>query len=659
MKKYLFRISMIVAFLVLSVYLLYPTYRDSVHQSNLSNLSGEDSTAYFDEHEESIRNARAGRLKLGLDLQGGMYVTLEVDIVELLAKLAKNEDENLRTIIAEVRQEALTSDEPVLDLFSSKFEERNMRMSRYYGDIRDENADVMEKLRDESEKAVDRALEIIRNRIDQYGVSEVSIARSGNRRIILELPGVSDEREVRGLIQETAQLEFKLLADENSILKALGNIDRVLLGKELEEDEDTTTVDDPALAEGEVPDDELRSDEETLADADAEADELAEDAADVTASDEDALDAESIADEAMTEEEQLEEWKKENPFRALFSQADEQTLIASADQRERVNNILRRSDVRDAIPDDVSFAWGAKPYVTAEGMDYYEFFILKRKPELTGEVITNARAQTDQAGFGGAVVTMQMDAEGSREWARVTGANVNKRIAIVLDNAVFSAPNVRQKIIGGNSQIEGMANMEEARLLEIVLKAGALPAPVDIIEERTVGPSLGEDSINKGLTSFLIGLAIVIIFMVVYYQYGGVSADMALIFNVVFILAVLAGFHGTLTLPGIAGILLTVGMAVDANVLINERIREEFGAGKTIRAAIDAGYSRAFPAIIDANLTTLLTTIILYQFGSGPVQGFALTLMIGIICSLFTAIVMTRVILEITLDKSPSIVKFG
>lgn len=647
---------MIVAFLALSVYLLYPTYRDTVHQSTLSELSGEDSTAYFDEHEESIRNARAGRLKLGLDLQGGMYVTLEVDIVELLAKLAKNEDENLRTIIAEVRQEALISDEAVLDLFGSKFEERNMRMSRYYGDIRDSNADVMDKLRDESEKAVDRALEIIRNRIDQYGVSEVSITRSGNRRIILELPGVSDEREVRGLIQETAQLEFKLLADENTILKALGNIDRVLLGKELEEDEDTTAVDDAALAEGEVPDEEARTDEETLADADAEADEVA---GDVAASDTDALDADAITDEAMTEDEQIEEWKRENPFRALFSQADEQTLIASADQRERINNILRRSDVRDAIPDDVSFAWGAKPYVTAEGMDYYEFFILKRKPELTGEVITNARAQTDQAGFGGAVVTMQMDAEGSREWARVTGANVNKRIAIVLDNAVFSAPNVRQKIIGGNSQIEGMANMEEARLLEIVLKAGALPAPVDIIEERTVGPSLGEDSINKGLTSFLIGLVIVIIFMVVYYQYGGVSADMALIFNVIFILAVLAGFHGTLTLPGIAGILLTVGMAVDANVLINERIREEFGAGKTIRAAIDAGYSRAFPAIIDANLTTLLTTIILYQFGSGPVQGFALTLMIGIICSLFTAIVMTRVILEITLDKSPSIVKFG
>jgi preprotein translocase subunit SecD len=311
------------------------------------------------------------------------------------------------------------------------------------------------------------------------------------------------------------------------------------------------------------------------------------------------------------------------------------------------------------LPEDITFAWGAKPQIFQDGTEAYEFYMLKRKPELTGEVITNAQAQIDQAGFGGAVVTMQMDAEGAREWARVTGANVNKRIAIVLDNAVFSAPNVKQKIIGGNSQIEGMENMDEARLLEIVLKAGALPAPVEIIEERTVGPSLGEDSINKGIFSFAIGLLFVLVFMVIYYQYGGIPADVAVIFNVLFILAILAGFQGTLTLPGIAGILLTVGMAVDANVLINERIREETLAGKTLRAAIDAGYSRAFPAIIDSNLTTLLTSIILYQFGSGPVQGFALTLMIGIICSLFTAIIMTRVIFEVTVDKAPGVVKFG
>jgi SecD/SecF fusion protein len=630
-KKYLFRIVLIVAFIGLSLYLLFPTYMDSVHQGKLTSLSGADSTKYFDDNEESIRNARESRLKLGLDLQGGMYVTLEVDIIELLAKLAKNEDENLRAILDEVRTEAAQSDETVLDIVGRKFDERGMRLSRYFGDIRNSNSEVLTLLNDESEKAVERAQEIIRNRIDQYGVSEVAITRSGSRRIILELPGVSDEREVRSLIQETAQLEFKLFADENSMLKAFGNIDKVLLGKPIEE-----PVDSAALAG-----DTTAAASESVASVDTAANK-----------------ADSVAQATMTDEQKFEKWKKENPFMALFT-ATEFGLYATPEQRERIINILNRSDVRNAIPDDISFAWSAKPQFSDEGKDFFEFYILKRKPELTGEVITDARAQTDQVGFGGAVVTMQMDGEGAREWARVTGANVNKRIAIVLDNAVFSAPNVKQKIIGGNSQIEGMENMEEARLLEIVLKAGALPAPVEIIEERTVGPSLGEDSISRGLNSFLIGFGFVIIFMVVYYQFGGVPADIALIFNVGFILAILAGFHGTLTLPGIAGILLTVGMAVDANVLINERIREEYGAGKTMRAAIDAGYARAFPAIIDANLTTLLTTIILYQFGSGPIQGFALTLMIGIICSLFTAIVMTRVIFEITLDKTPSIVKFG
>ncbi|PLX25995.1 MAG: protein translocase subunit SecD [Ignavibacteria bacterium] len=655
MKNYLTRIILIVAFILFAGYLLWPTYMDSVHEANLTEMSDADSTAYFDDNEDGIRSARENRLKLGLDLQGGMYVTLEVDIAELLTKLAKNEDENLRGILESVKTEALTSDEPVLDIFRTQFEEKGMRLSRYYGDIRSSNSEVMDYLSDETEKAVERALEIIRNRIDQYGVSEVAITRSGSRRIILELPGVSDEREVRRLIQETAQLEFKLLAEPNQWVQANQSVDKTLLGKSLDEADETEAADDSTLADnvGDEASDAIADAGDTAETADSTADAAAQ------------LDSISKAAEQqgdLTEEEQaaeLEKFKEENPFTSLFIWTQDGSFFAPPEQRERINNILSRDDVRRAIPEDMVYGWSAKARVFGDGSELYEFYWLKSKAELTGEVITNAQAQIDQGGLGGAVVTMQMDAEGSREWARVTGANVNKRIAIVLDNAVFSAPNVRQKIIGGNSQIEGMENMEEARLLEIVLKAGALPAPVEIIEERTVGPSLGEDSINKGASSFIIGLVFVIIFMVLYYQYGGVPADIAVIFNVLFILAILAGFHGTLTLPGIAGILLTVGMAVDANVLINERIREEFAAGKTLRAAIDAGYSRAFPAIIDSNLTTLLTSIILYQFGSGPVQGFALTLMIGIICSLFTAIILTRVVFEITVDKAPNIVKFG
>jgi len=643
-KKNLFRIILIVSFILFSVYLLLPTLWDARHQKALHGLSPADSVKYYDENESSIRNAREKRLKLGLDLQGGMYVTMEVDVIQLLDKMAKNKDEALREILEETRVEAMTSDASVLDIFSRKFNERGIRLSRYYGDIRDSNADVMSKLRDESEKAVERALEIIRNRIDQYGVAEVSIARSGSRRIILELPGVSDEREVRSLIQETAQLEFKLLADENVQYKTIENIDKVLRGVSIEDEADTlvaegdTSVVAPLLATADT----IDTDEAIAADI----------------IDDDTMSADALTDTRLSPEEEMEKFRKENPFMSLLIMT-EFGYFATEDQRPRISNILDRPDVKKVIPDDVQFAWSAKPR-TFTDTPVYELYLLKAKPELTGEVITNAQAQIDQGGLGtSAVVTMQMDAAGSREWARITGANVNKQIAIVLDNAVFSAPNVRQKIIGGNSQIDGMANMDEARLLEIVLKAGALPAPVEIIEERTVGPSLGEDSIVKGVNSFAIGLVLILIFMLMYYQFGGFSADIAVTFNVLFVLAILAGFRGTLTLPGIAGILLTVGMAVDANVLINERIREEFALGKTVRAAIDSGYSRAFPAIIDSNLTTLITCLILYQFGSGPVQGFALTLMIGIICSLFTAIIMTRVIMETTLESAPKLVRFG
>jgi preprotein translocase subunit SecD len=254
---------------------------------------------------------------------------------------------------------------------------------------------------------------------------------------------------------------------------------------------------------------------------------------------------------------------------------------------------------------------------------------------------------------------MEMNSEGSRDWARITGANVNKRIAIIMDDAVFSAPVVRNKITGGHSQIEGMDNLDEARLLEIVLKAGALPAPVEIIEQRSVGPSLGEDSIRKGLLSAGLATALTVVFMFLYYRSGGGIADIALVFCLLFLLAILAAFHGTLTLPGIAGIILTLAVAVDANVLINERIREEQATGKTLRAAIDAGYEKAFTAIFDSNLTTFITGVILYQFGTGPVQGFALTLMIGIITSMFSAIFITKVIFHYLTDRSATAVSFG
>jgi preprotein translocase subunit SecD len=305
----------------------------------------------------------------------------------------------------------------------------------------------------------------------------------------------------------------------------------------------------------------------------------------------------------------------------------------------------------------MQFLWSAKARMFGEGKRFFTLYPVKTTAELTGGVIVNAKAQIDP-NTNQAIVTMEMNSDGSRDWARITGANIGKRIAIVLDNAVFSAPVVRNKITGGHSQIEGMDNLDEARLLEIVLKAGALPAPVDIAEQRSVGPSMGEDSIRSGLLSAAIATVLTVLFMAVYYRNGGLVADFALVFTLLFLLAVLAAFQGTLTMPGIAGIILTLAVAVDANVLIYERIREELATGKTLRAAIDTGYKKAFTAIFDSNLTTLITGVILYQFGTGPVQGFALTLMIGIVASMFCAIYITRVVFNMLTERY-STVDFG
>jgi preprotein translocase subunit SecD len=323
-------------------------------------------------------------------------------------------------------------------------------------------------------------------------------------------------------------------------------------------------------------------------------------------------------------------------------------------QKALLTQYLNREDVQKVLPNNVEFVYSAKPVGVDKGENIYMMYLVNKNPELTGGVITDAQANIDP-NTSAPVVSMEMNSEGATDWARITGANVGKRIAIMLDGVAFSAPVVRGKIPGGRSQIEGMADMEEAKLLEIVLKAGALPAPVDIIEERTVGPSLGQDSINSGFNSSIIGYLAVGLFMILYYQKSGSIAAVGLIFSILFILAILAGFGATLTLPGIAGIILTMGMAVDANVLIFERIREEMETGKTIKASIDGGFSKSFSAIFDSNITTFFTGLILYQFGTGPVQGFALTLMIGIVTSLFSALFITRLIFNIMVARGAKI----
>lgn len=611
MRKNRGKVIVIIASVLFSLYFLYPTYKDYQLHNQLKVLQGIDSLQFVESKESEIREARAKRIKLGLDLQGGMRVVLEVNVLRLIEDLAKNKDATFAEIIKQVREDTRKSDETPVLLLRRRFEERQIRMSRYYGSLRDENDKIYSFLEDEAKKAIDRGIEIVRNRVDQYGVSEPSIQKLGGTRIIVELPGVTKESEVRQLLQGTALLEFKLLKDPEVSYNVLESIDKALASAGgVADSSDTTKKDTTKISTPEG-------------------------------------------------EKSPEEIAKEHPLFSLMGVNRKAGEAAVPEEyKDKVRRILEREDVRALIPKDMQFAWSAKTQITQDGRRFYNLYPIKSTPELTGGVIVNARATIDPNG-GLPIVTMEMNSEGSRDWARITGANIDKRIAIVLDNAVFSAPVVRNKIIGGHSQIEGMDNIDEARLLEIILKAGALPAPVDIIEQRSVGASLGEDSIRSGIYSSVLATVLTILFMVVYYRTGGGVADLALVFCLLYVLAVLAAFQGTLTLPGIAGIILTLAVAVDANVLIYERIREEQETGKTLRAAIDAGYAKAFTAIFDSNLTTFITGVILYQFGSGPVQGFALTLMIGIAASMFSALFITRVIFEILTEKYGSAISFG
>jgi SecD/SecF fusion protein len=615
--KYRFKIIVILLAVGAALYLLYPTYKDYALHKELSSLHGEDSLSFVEQNEAAIREYRQKRIKLGLDLQGGMRVVLEVNILKLIDGMAKNKDDVFAQVMKEVRDEARGSEEDPVLLLRKKFEERQIRLSRYFGNLRDDNNKITSMLEDEAKKAIDRAMEIVRNRVDQYGVSEPNVQKLGGTRIIVELPGVSKEQEVRQLLQGTALLEFKLLKEPDVAYRVMEAIDKTLAAHEGADSTDTTALATPAGDTSKI----------------------------------------STPEGEMTPA----ELARKHPFFAVALVNQQQfpgEALVLEENKEKVRRILDRDDVKRVIPPDMQFLWSAKARLFGDGRRYYTLYPVRSTPELTGGVITRAQHSIDP-NYNQWIVTMEMNSEGAREWARITGANVNKRIAIVLDNAVFSAPVVRNKITGGNSQIEGMENQEEARLLEIVLKAGALPAPVDIIEQRSVGPSLGEDSIRAGLLSSALATLLTIIFMILYYRTGGVVADIAVLFCMLFLLAVLAAFQGTLTLPGIAGIILTLAVAVDANVLIYERIREEQATGKTLRAAIDAGYEKAWSAILDSNLTTFITGVILYQFGTGPIQGFALTLMIGIASSMFSAIYITHAIFNVLTDTYNKQVSFG
>ena len=442
----------------------------------------------------------------------------------------------------------------------------------------------------EAQDAVAQAQEVIRNRVDQFGVAEPTIQRQGDNRIIIELPGVQDVQRAKDLVGQTALLEFQLLEPPEDRTRLIQRIDQVLAPQEegAEEEEDLLLS--------------------------------------------------STAESA--------------PLSSMLSGAGEDLTVSGRDL-QRVKNLLNAPEAQELIPADVEFLFSSKP-AGAEGNEFYFLYLVRKKPEMTGHMIQDAFVSIGQVVeyMGQPIVNFSTTDEGVRLFSRITGSHIGDRMAIVLDESVYSAPTIQSKISEGRGIITGSGTQEEAKDLAIVLRAGALPAEVEIIEDRTVGPSLGRDSIEQGKTAAIYSMVLVVIFMVLYYRAAGLIADCALLLNMLFIMAVLAGFHATLTLPGIAGIILTIGMAVDANVLIFERIREELRSGKTVRAAIDSGYGHALSAIIDANVTTFLVGIVLYQFGTGPIRGFALTLCIGIISSLFTAFFVTRTIFELITRKS-------
>lgn len=627
MKEFRFRIFMVVAFLALSIYLLYPTYADkktsneiekqlsflgdSLRSSN-PQISDADVNDFLEYKEDSIRVSDPSirensekRVKLGLDLQGGMYLVMEVNTAKLLEKLVKNPDEDFTRMLKEAEEDVKLSDDNIVSVLAAKIQNSGKRLSRYFGSIRDDDADIISRLEEQEADAVTRAIEIISNRVNQYGVSEPNIQKQGSRRIIVELPGISKEEEAKRLLQGSALLEFKLVKEADFTIPIMNRIDEILAKQMKYIEGDTSSVEDTT----------------------------------------------AVADMSP------EEFAKSHPFYSI-ALINPQSPFADAfvkeTDRDKLKSFLNRAEVKNVIPDNVEFLFDAKPYSVQEGVNIFRLYLVNKQPELTGGVIVDAQANIDPQTTA-PIVNMEMDSDGSREWARITGSNIDKRCAIILDGAVYSAPTIQGKIPSGRSQITGMEDLNEAKLLEIVLKAGALPAPVDIIEERTVGPSLGQDSIAQGFNSTLLGFFLVAVFMIFYYKKIGVVADLALFFTIIFIMGILAGFHATLTLPGIAGIILTIGMAVDANVLIFERIREELSTGKTVKASIESGYANSYSAIFDSNITTFFTGIILYQFGSGPIQGFALTLMIGIVCSLFSALVVTRLVLDIMAAKGNKI----
>ena len=568
----------------LGIYALLPSLRYSLMDEEKKLNLSDDQIDYFESRS----------IKQGLDLKGGIYIVLEVDLPQLIDNLAKNKDNNFNEFLIDLKSEYNNSSSDFFTVFENLADEKELKLPRYfinYGKTKDQ---IISQLSLQSEDSIKRVIEIIQNRVDQFGVAEPTIQKQGNNRVIVELAGIEDSERARDLLQSTALLELMIVKNvesTNAIIRQIDSIMTASNGNDVEQNDQINELFDSSSS-------------------------------------------------------------SELGFSSLLISVGGNLAIASKDLTA-LKDILSKEDVKQILEATNSTILTSDSSIKlineiGEEEEFYTLFHLFNNAELTGGVIEDAQMRLSQAGVtaGQAVVEVEMNSEGSREWARITGANINNRIAIVLDKKVHMAPVIRSQIFGGGTVIEGLDSIEEAEDIAIVLRAGALPVPVTIAEERTVGASLGADSISKGTLSMAIGLLLVVCFIVFFYKMSGLIASFSVMWTLILLLGVLALLEATLTLPGIAGLILTVGMSVDANVIIFERIKEELRNGKSVRSAIDSGYERAIRTIVDANLTTGIAAAVLYQYGSGPIKGFATVLFWGIIVSMFTAIIVTRFVFD-------------
>ncbi len=605
----------------------------------------------------TLKQCREMEISLGLDLKGGMNVVLELNVADVIRSLSNNnQDENFNKALDLAYAHQATSQKDFIDLFAEEYKklDNGARLSAIFStfELKDKitpqssDAQVIAVLKEELKSAIDNSFNVLRTRIDRFGVVSPNIQRLETAgRILVELPGVKEPERVRKLLQGSANLEFwetynlpeiyqQLVAADNMLATILKSDDTAAVGS------DTTAIE---------------ATEEVVAD----------NAAAETTNDADSLLAKIGEDKPEAQAaKSMEEFAKQHPLFAVLQinqyngQLASGPVVGIADKKDiaKINEYLNMKQVKDILPRNLSLKWGVKAIDEKE--QYFYLYAIKMTnrdgtPALGGDVVTDANADfVQQAGRSEQQVSMTMNAEGAKAWARLTKENIGKAVAIVLDDMVYSAPNVQVEITGGRSQITGHFTPEEAKDLANVLKSGKMAASVHIVQEDVVGPSLGQEAINSGVISFVLALILLMFYMCAFYGVlPGLIADGALVLNIFFTMGILASFQAVLTLPGIAGMVLTLGMAVDANVLIYERTKEELRAGKSLNKAIADGYSNAFSAIFDSNLTSIITGVVLFYFGTGPIRGFATTMIIGLFASFLTAVFLTRIVYEALLAK--------